>query len=372
MDQALQNIQSSYPLSPDGKNPWVDKNFNDFSEFFQKWFDLLPVNRCSIPGAFPPGQCVDEFEYVTMFGGFYYLNKTAQNLVTFPGLFRTWSRYFMNCKGEFMDSPESTRTIDLWLTDPSIDNDDFDGGPFSSFNDFFTRDLANEDRRPIAKLDNDAVMVAPTDCVLNMIQPLTPETKISTKGNQELDVTELLKGSEYASKFENGTAISCILLPHTYHHYHAVVGGNVVDSKEDVTGAYYGIPDFPSFLNDGNIGYGQPYEVFKNFRRGYVVIKTDVKYPGDADNVHVAMVAVGLDTIGSVVFEDNFKNVVPPATMKVEKGEKIGHFAYGGSMVITLVEKGISSIQVLQGAQIGRFDPVIPPICPVCNNPQGK
>ena len=55
---------------------------------------------------------------------------------------------------------------------------------------------------------------------------------------------------------------------------------------------------------------------------------------------HVAMIPVGLDTIGSVIFEDKFKRVASPGTVQVSKGEKLGHFAYGGSTVITLIEQG--------------------------------
>ena len=70
---------------------------------------------------------------------------------------------------------------------------------------------------------------------------------------------------------------------------------------------------------------------------------------------HVVMIPVGLDTIGSVVFEDKFKKVVPSGTVQVGKSEKLGHFAYGGSSVITLIAQGIKSISIPQGQQIGVF-----------------
>jgi phosphatidylserine decarboxylase len=75
---------------------------------------------------------------------------------------------------------------------------------------------------------------------------------------------------------------------------------------------------------------------------------------------HVAMIPVGLDTIGSVVFEDTFKRVASPGTVQVSKGEKLGHFAYGGSTVITLIEQGIQSITIPQGQQIGVFQSKTP------------
>ncbi len=42
----------------------------------------------------------------------------------------------------------------------------------------------------------------------------------------------------------------------------------------------------------------------------------------------------------------------------VTKGEKLGHFAYGGSLIILLFEKNrYNSLSVQQGQQIGIFNP---------------
>jgi phosphatidylserine decarboxylase len=335
MDAAFAGLQAQ----PDGSpNPWQGKKFDDLCDFFNEWYALLPVNKS--PAA-------DEFVYITKFSWFYYRNRPAQAIVgKEPGL--GWIREFVAARGKFMDSRESTQSITQWLADPGIQIEQYvvPKNGFQSFNQFFTRDL-KPGTRTVAGATDDAVLVAPTDCVLNMIEPLTPETRIKTKLQQALNVKELLNGSVYARFFENGTAMSCILLPATYHHYHAVVSGEVVESNEDVSGSYEGIPDFPAFINGGNIGYGSSYSMFERFRRGYFVIRT-------REFGHVAMIPVGLDTIGSVVFEEKFRNVKPGQHVPVNKGEKLGHFAYGGSLVILLFEKDVASgIKVLQGQQIG-------------------
>ena len=335
MDAAFANLQDPPAGS---KNPWRGKGFDDLCNFFNDWYVLLPVNN---------SPDTDEFVYITRFSWFYYRNRPAQIIVgQEPGL--GWTREFVAARGRFMDSRGSIATIPQWLADPDIQIDQYivpEGG-FQTFNQFFTRNL-KPGTRSIAGATDDAVLVAPTDCVLNMIEPLSPDTRIKTKLNQALNVRELLNGSEYARYFENGSAMSCILLPATYHHYHAVVSGDVVESNEDVAGSYWGIPDFPAFLNGGNFGYGSSYSVFEQFRRGYLVIKT-------RDFGHVAMVPVGLDTIGSVVFEDRFRNVGPERSVAVNKGDKIGHFAYGGSLVILLFEKDVvTGVKVPQGQQIG-------------------
>ena len=345
MDQAFANIKDPdpntanlWPHSAD-LNPWKGMKFDDLLKFFGDWYHLRPE----------PNGPQDEFFYVEKFAWFYYKNEFGQQIFgRDPGL--SWSKKFVKARRKFLDSEESKATIPQWIADPAIQMEEYvvPPGGFKSFNEFFVRDL-KPGTRMVAGPTDDSVMVAPTDCVLNMINPLTPEVRIPTKLNQKLNVKELLDGSGYAKYFETGTAISCILLPNTYHHYHAVVSGKVVDSREDVAGAYWGIKDFGAFFNGGNIGYGQSYSVFEHFRRGYIVIKTD-------DYGYVAMIPVGLDTIGSVVFEEKFKKVTPANPVPVYKGEKLGHFAYGGSLVIMLIEQGISSVTIPQGQQIGVFD----------------
>ncbi len=344
MDKAFLHMQNPDPHTsdlwpnPTEKNPWKEKGFEDLLAFFDEWYHLLPTPR----GA------QDEFNYIEKFAWFYYRNEYGQRIVgEEPGL--GWTRDFVEARGKFLRSPESTATLQAWMNDPGIPMDQYIVPPagFCSFNQFFIRDL-KPGTRTIASPKDDSVLVSPTDCVLNMVNPLTPEKRIPTKLNQRLNVRELLAGSKYAKYFEAGTAVSCILLPATYHHYHAVVSGQVVESREDVTGTYWGIKDFGGFFNAGNIGYGSSYSVFEQFRRGYFVIKTD-------EYGYVAMVPVGLDTIGSVVFEEKYKNVKPQNSVPVTKGERLGHFEYGGSLVITLVEQGISSITIPQGQQIGVF-----------------
>jgi phosphatidylserine decarboxylase len=344
VDRAFANMKDPAPNtrelwpSPTAVNPWRGKQFEDLVRFMDDWYHLLPE----------PGGALDEFNFIEKFAWFYYRNEFGQQVVgTQPGL--GWSREFVAARGKFLDARESTASIPKWIADPSIQIGQYIVPPegYKSFNAFFVRDL-KPGTRPIASPADDAVLVAPTDCVLTMINPLTPELALPTKLNQRLNVKALLNGSEYAKHFETGSAISCILLPATYHHYHAVVSGKVVESREDVAGSYWGIKDFGAFFNAGNLGYGESYSVFEHFRRGYVVIETP-------EYGYVAMIPVGLDTIGSVVLEDKFKQVTPEHPVSVSKGEKLGRFAYGGSLVITLIEQGISGITIPQGQQIGVF-----------------
>jgi phosphatidylserine decarboxylase len=115
---------------------------------------------------------------------------------------------------------------------------------------------------------------------------------------------------------------------------------------------YYGYDNFPDWAPaSGNVGYyGSEFNQFEDFKRGYFIV--DTKKFG-----HVAMVAVGLNTISSIVFEERFQNITKPVPVK--RGEELGHFLYGGSLFIMVFEPGrykSDAIQVRLGNQIGLFD----------------
>jgi phosphatidylserine decarboxylase len=323
---------------PDGRpNPWRGKNFDDLCDFFNDWFYFLPDSTNGL-------------EYIEEFTWFYYKNPYGLRTVREePGL--GWTKYFVEERAKYMDSRDSARIVLKWMMDLSTHMDQFvvpEGG-FSSFNQFFVREI-KPGARPIDAVTDDSVIVSPADCVLNMINSdLTADSGIPLKGRMKLNIRELLNSSRYVDRFIGGSAVSCILLPTTYHHFHAPVSGMVVESRENVKDLYFGIEDFPSFFNGGNVGYNADYSIFERFHHGYFIIRT-AKYGS------VAMVPVGLNTISSIVFNRNYRDVDSEMPVPVYKGKELGHFAYGGSLVILLFEKDrIPSVKVLQGQQIGIF-----------------
>lgn len=334
MDLAFRNLQPK----PDGTpNPWQGKSMEDLYTYFNDWFYFLPgIN--------------DGLEYIRGFRWFYYKNPYGLSIVRKePGL--SWTKNFVVERGKFLDSKASAHGVEKWLKEPSVHMEDFvvPQGGFQSFNEFFTRNL-KPGVRPVAAIDDDTVVVAPTDCVLNIINSdLTTDAKIPLKGHAQLNVMELLNHSQFSDRFVGGTAVSCILLPTTYHHYHAPVSGEVQESKEKVSQQYFGMEDTPTLFNKGSAGYFADFSVFEHFIHGYFVIKTQ-------DFGYVAMVPVGLNTVGSVVFEKKYKDISSKTSVPVKKGDKLGHFAYGGSLIILLFEKDrFSSLRVPKGQQIGLF-----------------
>jgi phosphatidylserine decarboxylase len=275
----------------------------------------------------------------------YYRNPYGLKFVNKePG--RSWTLYFVREQGKFMDSRQSTGNIRQWLADSSLHNEEYvmPNEGYTSFNQFFTRNL-KPGMRAVARPNDNSVVVSPVDGVIQMINAdLKPDSALPVKGRTKMDLNQLLGNSKFANHFIDGTALSVILLPRNYHHFHSPVAGQLVESKEDVGDVLFGSQLMDFFMTDKN-----DFSEFENYKHGYVIINTH-QYG------YVAVIAIGLETVGSVVFENRVKNISAGKEIVVSKGEKLGHFAYGGSMVILLFEKNrMTSLSVQQGQQIGTF-----------------
>jgi phosphatidylserine decarboxylase len=348
-ERALANVQ---PVpGGNGPNAWEGRKVHDMADFMARWCTFLP----SINGSHDDG-----LKYIKEFADFYYRNEYGVAFVQqSPG--REILERFVRERGAFMDSEESTGRIAAWLADPRIEREDYDlpdpsrpDGGYRSFNAFFSRTLKDQAAsRPQTMPQRDYIITAPTDCTMNSApQRITDlQAEIPTKFNTAVNIVHMLDGSKHAQRFVGGTALSCVLMPNTYHHYHAPVSGQVIEAR--VIGApFFGYDDFPAWVPaDGNVGYaGTEFGQFENFQRGYFIIDT-------GDYGYVALVAVGLNTISSVVFDDRFQALEEPEP--VERGDRLGHFRYGGSLFLMIFEPGRYSsgaIKVRLGNQIGIFD----------------
>ena len=314
---------------------WKGKKIKDLLQFFEKWLYFTPTPKN------------DGFAYYQLLYDFCYNNMYALQFVeTEPWL--SWTRDFTKARGEMMDDRVDPKVIEEWkeFLGPQWDEYKIPEGGFKTFNQFFTRELKTA-RKPQG---DDTILVAPADSLINAINSnLTATTQINTKYYENLNVRQLLDGSQYADTFNGGTAISCVLLPTVYHWYHAPVGGTVIESRA-IPGASFGMNGgFYTFLNNGNFGgYKSNFGVFGIYHRGYYIIKTE-KYG------LVAMIPVGLDDVNSVNFYGQLNDIPKVNPIKrIAKGDKLGYFAYGGSLVILLFEPGVfSGLKVEQGQQIG-------------------
>jgi len=351
MDQAFNNMQQVPHDYLEEGNPWIGKEFEDLLKFLEEWATFLPKAIGSSDDGLTYIQKMDLFAYNNPFGRVVFQTSPGRELFN----------QFVKERGAYMDSSESLKYVSEWLSDPRIEKEDYvipdenaENGGFENYNDFFSRELKDQaTTRPQTMPERDYVITAPTDALMNSIpmQIVDNNTLIQTKGLQELNIEELLAGSPYWENFVGGTALSCILMPNTYHRYHAPVDGEVIEARI-VQGALLGMEDFPTFVpKTGNVGYyGADFSAFENYQRGYFIIDTG-KYG------LVAVIPVGLSTVGSVVFQEKYLGLTQP--IPVKRGDELGHFLYGGSLVILVFEPdkySSAAIQVRLGNQIGTFD----------------
>ncbi|MDY6954845.1 MAG: phosphatidylserine decarboxylase [Thermodesulfobacteriota bacterium] len=275
---------------------WYGRTVEDLYDFFDEWLGFLPTPA-------------DARRYMDAF--YEFTDSTAGRAAVLEEPFRHWLYDFMVARGQFMDSEASAQAIPWWTNDPDMHMEDYvipvDG--FESFNDFFTRHIKPE-VRPIASPSDNAILISPADStVMKIADPLTTESTMEVKGDS-LHVRELLGEDELADAFLGGKAILCMLATTDYHRFHSPVAGDVV-SEAQLAGLYYG-------MTGGWVDY------FFEHRRGYFLLDTE-------DFGLVGMVCVGMFTISSIEFIQTVGDVV-------EKGDELGHFAYGGSAILLLFE----------------------------------
>lgn len=347
------------------ENYWQYANIQDFQNYFGAWFTDLELPDGGLGLIFP-----FTWFYLNNTSGYYFLNTFSSKTggaKRFSKEIFDWTVKFIFIRGEFMDSEVSTLNVQDWMDDPNSQMDDFivpEGG-YKSFNEFFSRELNLDNKpRPIANPTNPSIVAASADTIINFIlSDLRLQTRMDVKGRQ-ISVTDLLDGSKLAKKFIGGTAVSCVLMPNVYHHYHSPVDGKVVESRE-VPGIYNGVMDGEHWLNNGdNPGESDTdFSIFEDFHRAFYIIETE-------QFGHVAIIPVGLNTISRIrpTLVNGQNNYVKygDAPIDVKKGTKLGYFQYGGSLNILLFERGVfGNVSLLMGNRLGQMIPKQPVVIPI-------
>ena len=389
--EALEKINTGFqnlPPAYNELNPWKgnassNELLNQMTNFFLDWCVFLPQIS---------GSQDDGLKYIQEFAWFYYKNPAGQAFVQGrdpnsnkplkTGL--KFTQDFSNQRGAYMDSEASTKYVSQWVNDPRIEIDDYikpngKDYEYTSWNEFFARqlkiDTVNQTipSRPVTMPEKDYVVSAPTDCIMNPLvqvvsdqgvvkrsfieNPLAENTILDVK-NIPININSLLgtASNELKNSFIGGTGLSCILMPNTYHHFHAPVSGKIVHA-EVVKNNTYGYDDWPNWVPlNGNVGQpGTDFSQFEVFQRGVIIIEVSYKgLNGDQLTGYVASIPVGLDTISSVTLDSDISEGAI-----VKRGyTRLGNFFYGGSLNILLFSQGLSTgaIQTRLGNQITLFN----------------
>lgn len=266
-----------------------------------------------------------------------YFNNSLQ----YAEPFASWVTSFSKSWSKYLDTEDSWNDeyYQLVLNDEKLglkNNWYEDPSNWKTFNQFFARYLSSPDMRPIVAPDVDSVVVSFADSEPQGIWEIDSSSNIVQKEGVAIksstlnSIANLIgEDSEYENEFANGTFTHSFLNVNDYHRYHFPMSGTVKEVRIipgiNPTGGSlsWDAANKRYAFDPSSVGW-QCVET-----RGCVILET--KGYG-----LVALLPIGMATVGSVNFEENVKPEV-----QVKKGDMLGYFLFGGSDFIMIFQQQV-------------------------------
>lgn len=211
--------------------------------------------------------------------------------------------------GRFLNTRLSALLIPGFVRRNHIDLGEYMRQEFSSYNDFFTREIRPEFRPLCPEPD---ALISPCDGRLT-ICPIGENTLFSIK-NSSYTISSLLKNPKLAARYTGGEALIFRLTVDNYHHYCWPADGY---KSRNIR--------IPGVLHTVNPVAVESTTVYHENSREYCVLRTD-RFGT------IVMMEVGAMIVGKI------SNLEKSAGY-VKRGNEKGCFEFGGSTVILLLEK---------------------------------
>ena len=202
---------------------------------------------------------------------------------------------------------------------------------YPSFNAFFTRRL-RDGARPVDAAPG--VVASPTDSRLSVIGPVPPDGLLEQVKGSRYSIEALLGSAEDAAPFRTGVHATLYLSPALYHRVHSPVDGRIR--------AWRYVPGRLFPVNAA--GVRSVPGLFTRNERVAVFLEAEAHCP-------VAVVLVGAANVGrmSLAFADLQTNrgqaagrVVPPEPVAVRRGDELGVFNLGSTVVLLLADPALA------------------------------
>ncbi len=213
--------------------------------------------------------------------------------------------------GKKMDKASSTKKIQGFVNQLKIDMNESlrPVSDFTSFNDFFYRKLKPE-TRPIEN-----GFVSPGDGKLLAFKNVSDVHNFFVKG-REFTLPEFLNDKKLAEKHKNDSLFILRLAPNDYHRFHFPYSGQV-SSITPIKGDYFSV---------------SPYALAKNFTKVFCENKREFCILSSEDKGDIVIAPVGATMVGSII-----ETYTP--NQRINKGDEMGYFAFGGSTIVLLIDK---------------------------------
>ena len=223
-----------------------------------------------------------------------------------------------------------------FVFDPSLPH-----GGWASYNEFFHRQIKLAEYRPVAAPDDVKVVVSANDGnLVSIARGVQLSDRFWLKG-EPFSLVDMLNHSEYADRFVGGDVVQTFLSGGNYHRWRAPIAGTV-RYAEVVDGLMFSDAESAGWDPNGVLSEG--YYAAVN-TRGLVFIES-----GDPVLGMVCVIPIGITEISSV-------EITVKAGEKVEKGDQLGYFSYGGSTLALVFEHGAIDHFTAPSPPKGAFDP---------------
>lgn len=225
-------------------------------------------------------------------------------------------------------------SLDEYIYDPAKPH-----GGFQSWNEFFIRKFKNFDAsRPCAPDPTGKRIISPVDGQVWMISKQVQRAAAFEIKGEQYYLTDLLAepaNSALLQPFVDGLAVQIVLMPFNYHRWHSPVTGTI--KKVHTVPGYFFAPPAP----DQDYAASFPFLSHVNTR---TIVFIEPKNPSIGQ---VALIFVGLTEVSSC-------QATVKAGAAIQRGDEIGHFAFGGSTCCLLFERAnIAELFITDNATLG-------------------
>ncbi|KAJ3051441.1 hypothetical protein HK097_007540 [Rhizophlyctis rosea] len=208
---------------------------------------------------------------------------------------------------------------------------------FTSWDDFFTRKF-HPSVRPVESPDDDSVIVNACESLPYHIATGIKLRDTFWNKEQAYSALDMLGHDELASQFEGGTVYQAFLSALSYHRWHSPVSG-VVKKAYVIEGTYYSEPLWEGV---GDPSPGKDREKIEqgseSKSQGYLTATaTRALIFIEADNRDIGVVAF----LGIGMVEVSTCEITVKRGQRVNKGDEIGMFHFGGSTHCLVLQKGV-------------------------------
>lgn len=216
---------------------------------------------------------------------------------------------FSKIGGKLLESRLSTLAIPAFIKNAGINMEDYEPKKYGSYNDFFTRRI-RKGARPVDMVPQH--LISPCDCRLS-VYPIDQDCRVNIK-HTAYTVWELLKSKNLAKRYEGGYLWVFRLCVDDYHRYIYVDHGR--ESKRI---------RIPGVFHTVNPAANDIYPIYKENTREYSLLKSE-------NFGTILMMEVGALLVGRI--ENR------PLKAHVARGQEKGNFAFGGSTIVLMTQKG--------------------------------